>query len=137
MLNDTFYNVFRYLDRFDTKYDLKPWLSKVCVNCCIRYLKKYPSPSFIVDLDQAQIGEQLTSDDEATLGDHYLKIIKELSPQYRTVFNLYVFEEYKHSEIAELLGISVGTSKSNLSRAKAYLAKRIEEHQEGKSKRLN
>ncbi|HEY4540164.1 MAG TPA: sigma-70 region 4 domain-containing protein, partial [Faecalibacter sp.] len=51
--------------------------------------------------------------------------VQELPPQYRQVFNLYVFEEYKHLEIAELLNISVNTSKSNLSRARSLLKEKL------------
>ena len=54
-----------------------------------------------------------------------LKVMQELSPQYRTVFNLYVNEGYSHKEISEKLNISVGTSKSNLSRARTILQKRV------------
>lgn len=66
-----------------------------------------------IDLSIAQIDE--------VEGSVLLGLIKELSPAYRMVFNLYVFEEYKHSEIAEMLNISIGSSKSNLSKAKAKL----------------
>jgi RNA polymerase sigma-70 factor (ECF subfamily) len=55
-----------------------------------------------------------------------MKIIQELPDRYRLVFNLYVFENYSHQEIADALGISVGTSKSNLSRAKLILKQKIE-----------
>lgn len=58
-------------------------------------------------------------------GSVLLTLIKELSPAYRMVFNLYVFEEYKHSEIAEMLNISIGSSKSNLSKAKVNLERLI------------
>jgi RNA polymerase sigma-70 factor (ECF subfamily) len=55
-----------------------------------------------------------------------LDSVNDLSPAYRTVFNLYVFEEYSHKEIAEILGISEGTSKSNLAKARMNLQKMLE-----------
>ena len=60
--------------------------------------------------------------------DSAIQAIQELSPAYRTVFNLYVIENYSHKEISELLGISEGTSKSNLSKAKFNLQKIISQH---------
>ncbi len=59
--------------------------------------------------------------------EELLELIQELSPVYRMVFNLYVFERMKHHEIAERLGISTGTSKSNLADARRFLKKRIEQ----------
>lgn len=120
MLNDSFYTVFRYLDRYDKQYDFKPWLRKVAINSCLQYLKKYRIAFHTEELtNQAEyVRTELTEDISY---EHIHQLINRLPHAYRVVFNLYVIEEYKHSEIAELLGISVGTSKSNLSRAKQKL----------------
>jgi RNA polymerase sigma-70 factor (ECF subfamily) len=120
MLNDTFYTVFRYLVRYDEQYDFKPWLRKVCVNSCLKYLKKYRIEFETEELTQRTENRNVELADDIS-SDHVFKIINQLPRAYRIVFNLYVIEEYKHHEIAELLGISVGTSKSNLSRAKMKL----------------
>lgn len=121
MLNDTFYTAFKYLDRYDSTYDFKPWIRKVCVNCCLQHLKKYELKFRTIDIeDVPSINLPITLSDEVE-GSVLLTLIKELSPAYRMVFNLFVFEEYKHSEIAELLNISIGSSKSNLSKAKAKM----------------
>ncbi len=120
MLNDAYYTVFKYIDRYDEQYDFKPWLRKVCINSCLQYLKKYTIKFETEELTQTaeNINVELTDDIDS---DHIFKMINQLPKAYRIVFNLYVIEEYKHQEIAELLGISVGTSKSNLSRAKMKL----------------
>ncbi len=117
MLNDAFYTVFRYLDRYDEQYDFKPWLRKVCVNSCLKYLKKHRIEFETEELTQRAESENVELADDID-SEHIFKMINQLPRAYRIVFNLYVIEEYKHHEIAELLGISVGTSKSNLSRAK-------------------
>jgi len=80
----------------------------------------------VENIESINIGEDIGQEEleSSTL----LRLIKELPPAYKMVFNLYVFEEYKHSEIADILGISVGTSKSNLSKAKAKLKKLIISH---------
>jgi len=124
MLNDSFYTVFRYLDRYDEQYDFKPWLRKVAINSCLQYLKKYNINFHTEELtDKAEYASAELADDISY--NHIYKLINRLPHAYRIVFNLYVIEEYKHSEIAEFLGISVGTSKSNLSRAKRKLEKII------------
>lgn len=125
MLNDTFYNVFKYLDSYDSQYPFKPWIRKICVNSCLKhqnkYLKKSISTHNIEEIEQVY-GEEINFDFEPT---ETLKLLNQLPPQYRLVLNLYVFEELKHSEIADKLNISVGTSKSNLSRAKDLLKKML------------
>lgn len=125
MLNDTFLTVFKYLDRYDSEYPFRPWIRKVAINCCLKHLKKY---------------SRLTSKREVTFSKSHLlvdqkddeescqRLIQFLPPRYRAVFNLFVMDEYKHHEIAELLDISVGTSKSNLSRAKKYLEDILRRH---------
>ena len=69
-------------------------------------------------------------DDENISLDFLLKIIQELPDRYRLVFNLYVMDDYSHKEIAEMLGITIGTSKSNLARAKMSLKEKIDKSQE-------
>jgi RNA polymerase sigma-70 factor, ECF subfamily len=129
MVNDTFLKVFRNLDKYDPEYEFKPWIRKVCINCCLDYQKKYFKANKTVDLDMASIIKQERSDElpEYFNANECLSMLKQLSPQYRTVFNLYVFEEMKHHEIAQELNISVGTSKSNFNRAKARLIEMMKE----------
>ena len=122
MLNDAFMKIFTNLKKFDLSRPFKPWLRRVLINTCLNFIKKN-NISFTSEMDAAEN----QSSPEAILSgiayDEVLDMIRKLSPAYRTVFNLYVIEGYKHEEIAEMLGISVGTSKSNLSKAKQQLRK--------------
>jgi RNA polymerase sigma factor (sigma-70 family) len=129
MANDTFLKVFRNIDKYDPEYEFKPWIRKVCINCCLDYQKKYFEVNKTVDLDMASFVKQEGADaiPEYFNPNECLSMLKELSPQYRTVFNLFVFEEMKHHEIAQELNISVGTSKSNFNRAKARLIEIMKE----------
>ncbi|MEZ4908182.1 MAG: RNA polymerase sigma factor [Saprospiraceae bacterium] len=129
MLNDSFLRVFKYIDRYDPDYDFKPWLRKVSVNACLDHNKKYFEEKKKVSIDKYN---ELEGDNDEMLlqnfsGEECMNMLSGLSPQYKIVFNLYVFEEMKHHEIAQELNISVGTSKSNLSRAKEQLREQMKE----------
>lgn len=129
MVNDTFLKVFKNIDKYDSEYEFKPWIRKVCINCCLDYQKKYFEENKTVDLDMVSFTRQEEHEalPEYFNADECLNMLKQLSSQYRTVFNLYVFEEMKHHEIAQELNISVGTSKSNFNRAKARLIEIMKE----------
>ncbi|MBK7096571.1 MAG: sigma-70 family RNA polymerase sigma factor [Saprospiraceae bacterium] len=123
MLNDTFLKIIKNIDKYDPDFDFKPWIRKVCINSCLSYNRKYFEKQIVVPVE---ILNAIEFSDSETLAEQFspdesLALLFDLSPQYRTVFNLYVFEEMKHHEIAQELNISVGTSKSNLNRAKAQL----------------
>ena len=126
ILNDGFLKVFRNLDRYDSSYPFKTWLRKVLVNTGIDYYRSQKNKFSFLELTENH-QELESSLPELTLApnEDMLPVIQELPPMYRLVFNLYVMEEYKHHEVAELLGISVGTSKSNLARAKAKVKQSI------------
>jgi len=127
MLNDTFYRCFKKLDKYDLKYPFEPWLRKLCVNCCLRHIEKYKRK---IDFDTIDKLEVADNQDHIFLPEvedlNYLKLLEKLPHACRIVINLYVIEEYKHHEIAEKLNISVGTSKSNLHRAKKLLFEMLE-----------
>ncbi|SRR5258708_19027791 len=123
ILNDGFMRIFGNLKKFDFDKPFKPWLRKIMVNLAInRYHQKQR------EIETEEINDDLNeSDDEKILSgisyQEVIELIKRLPPSYRTVFNLYVIEGYTHEEIAKLLNISVGTSKSNLFKAKDHLKK--------------
>ncbi len=124
ILNDGFLKIFNNLDKYDSTYPFKPWLSKVIVNAAIDYYKKHHKQTKILTLplnEDIQVADSESNLVMINADDDMLPIIQALPPAYRMVFNLYVMEEYKHHEIAEALDISVGTSKSNLARAKEKL----------------
>jgi len=109
--------VFTNLKKFDLAKPFTPWLRKILINTCLNNFRK-KKIEFVNDLAETTSG---SSSDQILSGISYqeiLEMIRKLSPAYRAVFNLYVIEGYTHEEIAEMLNISIGTSKSNLAKAK-------------------
>ena len=121
ILNDSFMKVFTRISKFDSKYDFKPWFRKIVVNTAIDYMKKQKQlqmKSQIEDANNVSSREDILS----RIGyKDLITLVQSLSTAYRTVFNMYVIDGFKHNEIAKILNISVGTSKSNLSKARAQL----------------
>ena len=89
----------------------------------------------MVNEDVAEDYEVEIEDDNISM-DYLLKIIQELPDRYRLVFNLYVIDGYSHADIAEMLTINVGTSKSNLARARMILKEKIEQHKTEETKKF-
>lgn len=138
MLNDCFFRMFRNMDKYDNTYPFSPWLRKLCVNCCLRYLEKYTKKIRFEMWDNQSVDTRYEEIELPDALDHnYLLLLDDLPLACKTVANLYVFEGYKHSEIAEQLNISVGTSKSNLHRAKKLLFAILERQGKYSIKRKN
>ena len=128
MLNG-FYNFYRSIERFiyNGQGSIGAWLKKIMVNECLMFLRKKGALR-IVDEGYAT---DVTAEDEIaehTNAGEIFKIIMTLPDGYRTVFNLFVIEGYSHKEIAGLLGISEGTSKSQLNKARAILQKLVKQN---------
>lgn len=120
---DGFMRVFDKINQFTFQGSFEGWIRKIMVNEALMYVRS--KKMIIVDLEYAieEPNESLFSTDlEAA---DLMKIIEELPIGYRTVFNLYAIEGYNHQEIGEMLGISEGTSKSQLSRARVMLQAKI------------
>lgn len=121
MLNG-FYKFLSQVNKFvyNGPGSIGPWLRKIMVNECLMFLRK--KGQLIINNEQAaeEIGISEEAIDKLSAAELF-RSITELPAGYRTVFNLYVMEEMSHKEIAALLGISEGTSKSQLSKAKQYL----------------
>jgi RNA polymerase sigma factor (sigma-70 family) len=130
IVNDSFVKVFNKLEQYTFESSFKAWLRRIVVNTSIDRIRAQKRLPQLSDLDNAP-EVAINSDIFAVLTkSEILACLNQLSPAYRTVFNLFVIDEFNHEEIAEMLNISVGASKSNLSRARQHL-KRIFEH-EGK-----
>lgn len=129
VLNDAFMKVFDNIRKFDTTQPFKPWLRRIIINTAINH---YHSIKNNQQWESMELVENTAGMEENIIsGISYQEIIdmvQELSPAYRTVFNLYVIEGFQHKEIAELLGISEGTSKSNLAKAKKNLQALLEKN---------
>ena len=137
--NDGFLKIFRELSSFVARYEdveasLKGWMKKIMVNTAIDHFRKNHKYQMNVAIEDnlyhlADYGED--SIDKLSY-DELLNIIQKLSPVYRAVFNLYIIDGFKHEEISKRLKISVGTSKSNLSKAKLNIQKMILERQKNR-----
>ncbi len=123
-LQDGFLIIFDKINQFNFKGSFEGWLKRVMVN---NVLQQYRNVSFL-ELVTKDIPEQVEVelDDESISLEYLLKIIQELPDRYRLVFNLYVIDGYSHKEIAEMLEITTGTTKSNLARARMILKEKIE-----------
>ncbi len=127
ILNDAFMKVFTNIGKYDMDRPFKPWLRRIIVNTAINHYHKHANEQKMVDLELAE--DKASKQQNVLSGisyDEIIDMVQQLSPAYRTVFNLYVIEGFKHKEIADMLGIAVGTSKSNLSKAKKNLQSIVE-----------
>jgi RNA polymerase sigma factor (sigma-70 family) len=127
ILNDGFMKIFTNIKQFDLSKPLKPWLRRVMVNTAIN---RYKEKQRETRAEEMQWAIQEAEAESIISGISYQEIIgmlHKLPPAYRTIFNLHVIEGYKHEEIAKMLSITVGTSKSNLFKAKESLRKILSE----------
>ena len=126
-LQDAFLNIFDKVNQFEHKGSFEGWLKRITINTV---LQKYRKQKVFEIIDDKDIEDtEVEIEDESIDLEVLLKLIQELPDRYRLVFNLYVMDGYSHKEIAELLKISEGSSKSNLSRARHILKTKIEEMQ--------
>ncbi len=136
VLQEGFIKIFEHIGRYDNKGSFEGWMRRIIANCAIDAIRKSKKDFLLSENDNDfkflpeesnQLDEWETTSLKAEIA---LEAIDSLSPAYRTVFNLYVMENHTHKEIAELLGINEGTSKSNLAKAKMklqdYLTKKFE-----------
>lgn len=122
MLQDGFVKIFEKLISYKGEGSFEGWMRRIMVNTCldeIRRTKKYQGNVDVDDYSYALTDNESVLDDLAA--QDLLKILQQIPVGYRTVFNLYVIEGYSHKEIADELEITVSTSKSQFSRAKAML----------------
>ncbi len=128
VLQDAFVKIFRHLNTFRFDSPLEAWLRKIVVNTALKALKKNAG------LAQSLEGDYMISEDLHYANSGYenlsyqqlISLMNELPDGCRTVFNLYAVEGYKHHEIARMLGVTEGTSKSQYSRAKSLLQEKLE-----------
>lgn len=120
-----FIKVFEKLDMYNFKGSLEGWIRKIIVNTALDNIRK--NKKFMNDVEMDKVDYQLHNHTENAVdslsAQDLLNVIKEMPPGFRTVFNMFAIEGYSHKEIAEELNISVNTSKSQYSRARAHLQK--------------
>jgi RNA polymerase sigma-70 factor (ECF subfamily) len=125
ILQEGFMKVFEFIHQYKFAGSFEGWVRKIMVNCA---LQKYRSKKLhaVVDIDTASLENIGNENIISQIGTkELLNMVQQLPPSYRMVFNLYVFEGMKHREIAKHLNISEGTSKSNLSDARAILQRAV------------
>ena len=123
-LQNGFITIFDKIDQFKFKGSFEGWLKRITINTVLQTYRQKSVLNLVTEEIPDEVEIEI-SNEEISL-DYLLQIIQELPNQYRLVFNLYVLDGYPHKEIASMLGISEGTSKSNLSRARAILKNKIE-----------
>jgi len=130
VLNDGFMKVLTKIKKYDQNRSFKGWLRKIMINTALdnyRHNLKYYHSYDVENGEAAPVAENALSD---MAYQEIVAMVQNLSPAYRTVFNLYVVDGYTHEEIAEMLRISVGTSKSNLSKARENLRNMLKKNKD-------
>lgn len=127
-VNDSYMKVFKNITKFDFNRPFKPWFRQILVNTSIDHLNKKNKLKMNTEISAAN---QIPDREDILSSISYkelITLVHSLSDAYRTIFNMYVIDGFKHEEIANKLGISIGTSKSNLSKARTNLKAMIAEH---------
>ena len=129
--HEGFMKVFKNMEKFNKTGSLESWIKRIMVNTAIdKYRKNLHNVSeHKVDISYLDLHIQCSEEVHDKLNaDEIMLMVQKLPPGYRMVFNLYAIEGLKHREIAEKLGISEGTSKSNLSDARVLLKKALQKY---------
>ena len=128
--NDAFVKIFKNFTKFEIRdYDhvetmLLGWIKRIVINASIDFMGRenlIATSNGLIHLESKEYININNSGENQLVYKELIALIRRLSPAYKLVFNLYVIDGYTHQEIANMLGISVGTSKSNLSKARAFL----------------
>jgi RNA polymerase sigma-70 factor (ECF subfamily) len=133
VLLEAFFKVFTHLDQFRGSGSLEGWVRRIVVNESLMFLRRKHNFNLTVDIDEVSLPQEQDIESQLARQD-ILDLMDELPTGYRTVFNLYVIEGYKHREIAAQLDISINTSKSQLLLAKRRLQELIRSRQDPTTK---
>lgn len=125
-LHDSFLTVFNKISQYNNKGSFEGWIKRITINTVLQRYRGKGVFNLVNDENIEDVTLEVDNDDLSL--EFLLNIIQELPDRYRLVFNLYVLDGYSHKEIAEMLDVSVGTSKSNLARARMILKEKIETH---------
>lgn len=132
LVQEGFIKVFEKVEGFNRDGSFEGWIRRIMVNTCIDHIRKSKKDPLLTDNEGnfPELDEDEEPEDSLfnVLKPQYvMEAVQQLTPAYKAVFNLYVMEDKSHQEIADLLGISTGTSKSNLAKARMNLKKILEE----------
>jgi RNA polymerase sigma factor (sigma-70 family) len=133
-LQDAFITIFKKIDQFKHKGSFEGWMKRIVINIALQSYREKNVLNLVEENYPDEVEVEVNESDISL--DFLLKIIQELPERYRMVFNLYVLDGYSHKEIASLMGIAEGTSKSNLSRARLILKEKVELNQQQQGVKL-
>jgi RNA polymerase sigma factor (sigma-70 family) len=132
ILNDGFLKIFTKINKYDLERSFKGWVRRIMINTALDHYRKQIKHYEMVTRSQPEDWKEAAYDNvnglHQLLYDDLIALVQHLSPAYRAVFNLHVIDGYTHEEIADMLEISVGTSKSNLSKARSNLQEIIKKN---------
>ena len=126
--------IFNKISQFSNKGSFEGWLKRIAINTTLQCYRR-KGVFDIINEDQIEDVSVDIDNDEVDI-DFLLNCIQELPDRYRLVFNLYVLDGYSHKEIAEMLNITTGTTKSNLARARLILKDKVEYYKSGLNSQL-
>ena len=134
ILHDGFIKVFQKMESFRNQGSLEGWIRRIMTNSALDYIRK--RKEFYISTDNSQLENSLSDSQEKEFDNELknekaeviLQLIQKLSPKYKAVFNMYAIDNLSHKEIAEELGINIGTSKSNYAKAKYNLREFYKEY---------
>jgi RNA polymerase sigma-70 factor (ECF subfamily) len=127
-MQEGFIRVFANLKSFKSQGSLEGWVRRIMINTALEMLRKKDILKNTVELDLVSQVDEPDESIEVVNHEELLKIIKSMPPGFRTIFNLHAVEGFTHKEIGQMIGVSEGTSKSQYSRARAWIIKKIKEN---------
>lgn len=126
-LQDGFIKIFTSIGQYTGKGSFERWMKRIMINTAMEKFRKNPPLQIVEELPEIEDNEDI--DEEVSIPEEVLAdFVNQLPERYKMVFNLYVIEEMSHKDIAALLGINEGTSKSNLARAREILKRKVKEY---------
>ena len=133
-LQDSFLIIFDKIKQYKNKGSFEGWLKRITINTALQKYREKSPLQLVKDIEEFDEVIEIDIENPVYNVDVLLGFVQELPDRYRLVFNLYALDNYSHKEVAELLEISEGTSKSNLSRARKILKEQLENHQQKEQK---
>jgi RNA polymerase sigma factor (sigma-70 family) len=128
ILQEGFIKVYKKIGSYRSEGSFEGWIRRIFVNTAIEHFRRKTYTQPITEAEENTVEGKYLSVLDALAEKDIVQLVQQLSPGYRTVFNMYVIEGYSHKQIADELGISEGTSKSQLSRAKQILQDLVQKH---------
>jgi RNA polymerase sigma-70 factor (ECF subfamily) len=128
IMQEGFVRVFNKIGQFEFKGSFEGWMRRIMVNTALEKFRKQERLYPVEEMKIFEATEWVEETISSITAEDLLRIIQQLPPRYRMVFNLFAIEGYSHVEIGEMMNISEGTSKSNLSRARVILQKSVTDY---------